>query len=182
MRWERLFDDLEAQLAAGEAAAAQGDLTDLVRAERAQLTIVDRLRAHVGEPLTWSVGAEDAPMQGELLDLGADWLLIRGLSGEVLIPIAAVQYISGLSRAAEPSRSEVARRLGLGVVLRGLSRDRAVVTIRMPGDRRLSGTIDRVGADHLDLALHGTDLPRRSAAVLGVRCLLFRSIVSVAVH
>jgi hypothetical protein len=182
MRWERLFADLEARFEAAEGVIAEGQLTDLVRAERGQLTIQDRLRAHVGESLTWSVGSGAAPIEGELLDVGADWVLVRGAHGEVLIPITAVQYISGLSRAAHPTTGEVARRLGLGVVLRGLSRDRAAVIVGLPGDQRLTGTIDRVGADHFDLAVHGDDVPRRSAAVRGVRCLLFQSIVSVAVR
>jgi hypothetical protein len=180
MRWERLFADLEARFEAEERATADGDLIDLVRAERGRLTFRDRLQAHSGESLTWSLGFGEITEEGELLDLGADWVLVRTVRGEVLIPSAAVQYVSGLSRAASPVTGEVARRLGLAVVLRGLSRDRAVVSVRLRGDHRMTGTIDRVGADHLDLAVHPADQPRRSAAVLGVRCLLFHAIVGVS--
>jgi hypothetical protein len=182
MRWEQLFADLEARLEAEERAAAEGDLADLVRAEHGQLTVRDRLGAHIGATLTWSVGSAEPSVTGELLDLGADWMLVRTVRREVLVPIAAVGSIAGLSRAAVPVKGEVARRLGLAVVLRGLARDRAVVTVRLRDEQSVTGTIDRVGADHLDLALHAAELPRRSGAVLGVRCLMFQAIISVAVH
>jgi hypothetical protein len=182
MRWERLFADLEARLEAEERATWDGDVADLVPAERGQLTLADRLRAHLGESLSWSLGFGDPSLDGELLDIGADWVLIKAGRGETLIPIGAVQYVSGLSRVAEPDSGELARRLGLGVVLRGLARDRAVVNVRLRGDLRATGTIDRVGTDHLDLAVHAGDLPRRRDAVLGVRCLPIQAIVSVVVQ
>jgi hypothetical protein len=181
MRWERLFADLEARLEAEERAVQAGDIADLVRAEHGRLALADRLRAHLGEILTWSLGSGDASLEGELLDVGADWVLVKSARGEALIPIVAVQFIGGLSRAARPEPGEVARRLGLGVVLRGLARDRAVVDLRLRGDLRMTGTIDRVGADHLDLAVHPADLPRRGDVVLGVRCLPMPAIVSVVV-
>jgi hypothetical protein len=182
MRWERLFADLEARLEAEEKAIQEGEVADLIRAEYGQLALRDRLQAHLGEVLTWSLGSGDPCLTGELLDVGADWVLIRGALGEALIPIAAVQYIGGLSRAAHPEPGEVARRLGLSVVLRGLARDRAVVAVQLPGDRWVSGTIDRVGADHLDLAVHAEDVPRRGDAVLEVRCLPIQAIVRIAVR
>ena len=45
MRWERLFEDLEAQLAAAQAQEQRAGLVELVRAERASTRIADRLRA-----------------------------------------------------------------------------------------------------------------------------------------
>lgn len=180
MRWERLFADLEARLEAEEKAVRDGDVADLVRAEQGRLNLRDRLQAHLGEVLALSLG--DQSLEGELLDVGADWVLIKAARGEALIPIAAVQQIAGLSRSVRAEQGEVARRLGLGVVLRGLARDRAVVGVLLHGDRRITGTIDRVGADHLDLAAHAADLPRRADAVLAVRCLPIHAIVSVAVQ
>jgi hypothetical protein len=182
MRWERLFADLEARFEAEERAIAEGDVIDLVRAERGRLTLHDRLRAHVGESLTWSLAPGEVLERGELIDLGADWVLVRTGPEEVLIPIGAVQYIGGLSRAADPSAGEVARRLGLAAVLRGLSRNRAVVGVRLRSDQRLTGTIDRVGVDHLDLAVHDREEPRRGPAVLGVRCVPFSAIAGVGVR
>ncbi|HST86493.1 MAG TPA: hypothetical protein VLL08_32445 [Kineosporiaceae bacterium] len=182
MRWERLFDDLEAQLEAEERTAAEGEIADLVRAERARLAVVDRLKAHLGEPLTWALVTGEPALTGRLLDVGADWVLVATASGESLIPIGAVQSITGLSRFTAPEAGEVARRLGIGVILRGLSRDRAVVGIRLKGDQRVTGTIDRVGVDHCDLAVHPEDEPRRERAVREVRCVLLPAIVGVSVR
>lgn len=177
-----MFADLEARFEAEERAVAEGDVIDLVRAERGRLTLHDRLRAHVGEPLTWSLGPADASEQGELIDLGADWVLVRTVREELLIPLGAVQYIGGLSRAADPSAGVVSRRLGLAAVLRGLARNRAVVSVRLRSDQRLTGTIDRVGADHFDLAVHDRDEPRRGPAVYSVRCVLFSGIAGIGVR
>ena len=181
MRWERLFADLEARLEAEERAAVEGEVADLVRAERARLPIRNRLQAHLGEPLTWFLATGDPALPGRLLDVGADWILIATASGALLIPLAAVQSIGGLSRFTAPDAGEVARRLGIGVILRGLSRDRTMVRIRLRGDQRVTGTIDRVGADHFDVAVHPDDEPRRERVVREVRCLLLPAVVGVAV-
>ena len=44
------------------------------------------------------------------------------------------------------------------------------------GTRAVAGTIDRAGADHLDLALHDIDEPRRSATVRGYRLIPFTAL------
>jgi hypothetical protein len=182
MRWERLFDDLEARLEAQGRADAEAEAVDLVRAERARLGVLDRLRAQMGATLVWSLAGGRSPVSARLLDIGADWVLVGADRGQMLIPIAAVQTIGGLSRSALPDPSEVVRRLGIGLVLRGLSRDRALVSVRLADDRTVSGTIDRVGADHIDVAVHPQDVPRRAPAVLEVRCVLLTAIVAVTVH
>lgn len=182
MRWERLFADLEARLEAEDHAATEGEVADLVRAERARLAVRDRLQAHLGERLTWSIVSGDPALTGRLLDVGPDWVLVAIASGELLIPIGAVQSIAGLSRFTAPEAGAVARRLGIGVILRGLSRDRAVVSVRLRDDQRVTGTIDRVGIDHFDVAVHPDDESRRARAVREVRCLLLPAVVEIAVR
>lgn len=61
------------------------------------------------------------------------------------------QRSTGSSRTAAPAPGAVESRLGLGHALRALARDRAVVRVRA-GEADLTGRIERVGADHLDLA------------------------------
>jgi hypothetical protein len=43
----------------------------------------------------------------------------------------------------------------------------------------LSGTLDRVGADYVELAEHPTDLPRRAEVVQGVRAVVIGAIAVV---
>jgi hypothetical protein len=182
VRWERLFDDLEARFDAEQHAAVEADLADLIRAERSQVVLLDRLRAHLGEPLMCSFGSEVAMLSGDLAELGADWVLIDSGWTQTLVPVAALQYVSGLSAAVVPDRSIVARKLGLNSVLRGLARDRALLGIRLRAGELLTGTLDRVGADHMDVAVHPHDVPRRNRSVSGVRTLLTQAVVSVSVR
>jgi hypothetical protein len=54
-------------------------------------------------------------------------------------------------------------------VVRVLCRDRTATGVVLAVGASLSGTIDRVGIDYLDLAEHPLDEPRRSSAVTGIR-------------
>jgi hypothetical protein len=107
-----------------------------------------------------------------LLDAGVDWVLLEetGLR-EVLVPLAAVLAVTGVgSRSAAPgAEGEVARRLDLRWALRGLARDRAGVAVVLRDGTTVSGTLDRVGADHVDVAEHAPGEPRRASAVRQVR-------------
>jgi hypothetical protein len=182
VRWQRLFDDLEARFEAEERAAAEVDVADLVRAERSQIPLLDRLRAHLGESLLCSFGPEVAMLSGDLVDLGADWILMDSGSTQTLVPLGALQYVSGLSAAVVSDPRIVARKLALNSVLRGLARDRALLGIRLRAGDLLTGTLDRVGADHMDVAVHPDDVPRRNRSVSGVRTVLTQAVVSVSVR
>ncbi len=155
MRWEALFDDLEAQFAAFELtdrAAAVGELT---RAERATVRLDGRVRAALGQNLTVRVrGGEQ--LAGELVDVAAEWLLLADGPRRYLLPAHALAVVRGLGTAVEPDSGSVLRRLGLGHALRALSRDR--VTVRVSArSTELRGRIDVVGADHVDVVALGED-------------------------
>jgi hypothetical protein len=70
--------------------------------------------------------------------------------------------------------------LGLSAVLRGLSVRRVPVHLALRGSRVLAGTIDRVGADHLELAVHDSQDPRRDSAVSGMRLVPLVAVLSVS--
>jgi hypothetical protein len=171
---------LEAQLDADERAGFEAEVGDLVRAERGALTLADRLRAHVGCDLTWTVVTGETA-SGTVLDLGADWLLVRTDASDVVLPLSSVTAIGGLSRSAVGEQG-LGRALRLTYVLRGLARDRSAVVLTVSGGGTVTGTIDRVGADHVDVAVHQLDEPRRPAAVTAVRCVPIAAVVMVAVR
>ncbi|AEG45064.1 hypothetical protein [Isoptericola variabilis] len=159
-RWELLFADLEARLAAEEAAEREGAVAELTRAEQASVATTDRLRGAVGATLRLEL------LDGELLDgrlrrVAATWLLLDGHGvrgpGQHLVPLSAVAGVLGAGRHAAPSTARTDG-LGLGTALRGLQRDRVRVLVRTRASS-VTGRIARVGADHLDL----DDVERRGA-------------------
>lgn len=164
MRWDQLFTDLEAQADALAAQQRAGEVGELVRAELARLALVDRLRAAIGTVL--SVGClGGARISGVAARVGPDWLLLDDRDGrEIVLALASVSSVSGLGRATTPAGSAgpVGARLGLRSVLRGIGRDRSLVSLQLVDGSRLDGTIDRVGADFLELATHpGGEFRRR---------------------
>lgn len=179
MRWEGLFADLEGQLAAEERRELDDEVAERTRRERALVTVSDRLAAGLGSGVRLALGT-GLRVQGELADLGDGWLLLRARasSRELLVPIAAIATVATLGQHAEQART--ARRFGLGYALRALSRDRATVAVSLfDGGAALVGTIDGVGADHLDLAEHPEGVPRRRENVTAVTTVPFRALVLV---
>lgn len=167
VRWRALFDDLEAQAAAIDAADHAMEVADRTRRETALVGLLDRLRAHEGGPLVLTVQGVGA-VRGGLLDTGVDWLLLEEDGGrEVLVPLRAVLTLTGLGQRSEApgSAGEVASRLDLRWALRGLARSRSPVVVVLLDGSSVFGTLDRVGADHLDLAEHEPGEARRAAAV-----------------
>jgi hypothetical protein len=179
MRWEGLFADLEGQLAAEQRRELDDEVAERTRRERALVTLPARLASAVGAPVRMVLVA-GRQVEGDLLDLGDDWVLVRAApdAHEVLVPLGAVLTLRSLGPQSTPVRS--ARRFGLGYTLRALSRDRAIVAVTLVGDGpRLLGTVDAVGADHLDLAEHPEELPRRRENVRAVATVPFAALVAV---
>ena len=167
MRWNLLFADLEGQLAAGERRELDDEVAERTRRERALVTLDTRLADAMGATLSLGLvgGARGEPIraEGELVDLGDGWLLLRSVTGrELLVPSAAVATVAWRGPSSGAGAPLHARRFGLGYALRALSRDRATVAVHLTvGGAPLVGTIDAVGADHLDLAEHPEGIPRR---------------------
>ena len=181
MRWQQLFADLQAQFEHEEAAAERAESGSRARAEIGGLALVDRLRGGVGAPVTLDVRGADR-LGGVVLDVGADWLLLADeLGRDVLVATSAVRSVAGLGRltAAPEPAGPVRARLDLRRALRGLARDRATVHVVLDDGGVLVGTVDRVGADYLELAEHALDAPRRSEAVQGVRAVVLSAITVV---
>lgn len=177
VRWDRLFEDLEGQLHDEELAQRDADVVDRIRAERSRITLGERLRRHRG-PIHL-VLQRGRLIVGDVLDAGAGWVVVQdGARGRALVPTAVVVEIEGLGWAGQGTEG-VSAQLGLGHPLRALARDRAVVEIEDVIGRSLVGTIDAVGADAVEVALHPRDEPRRPANVWRRPTIPFSAIVCV---
>ena len=178
MRWDRLFEDLEAQLVGDDARERDAEVADRTRRERALLEVHTRLLANV-EAQGLGLRLAGRVITGRLVDVGPDWALVEtGPHRPVLVALAAVRGVTGLGPGAR-APSVVAKRFGLGAALRAVSRDRAVVELADLDGHASTGTIDVVGADHLELAEHAPDEARRTANVTGRLLLPFWSLGSV---
>jgi len=181
MRWERLFADLDAQLAAADAAELAGEVSDRTRREVSRLHLADRARYALGAEVSVGLGPAGV-VTGRLEREGPGWWLLAGSAGiDQLVCTDAIAWVSGLpALAADPdAQSVVQARLGLTYALRGIVRDRAPVTVVLRDAATCAGTIDRVGADFLDLAEHAPGEPRRAGAVRSARSIALSAIAVV---
>lgn len=190
MRWDRLFEDLEAQLSADEARELTAEVADRTRRERAQLGLHDRFTAVLDGPVIELRVAGVGVVRGVVTGAGPEWVLLDQRADltltvvrdgppdrPVLVAVSAIRTVTGLA-GARPSGA-VARGLGLGAALRALSRDRAVVDVADVDGTLVTGTIDAVGLDVVEVAEHAADLPRRSENVLRVCAVPFAALAVV---
>jgi hypothetical protein len=180
MRWDDLFEDLEAQLAAATAADLASEITDRTRREVAALTLLQRARSAVGTPVRVQARGVE-PVAGMLLQVGSQWLLLRDAAGrEVLVVWDNVIAVTGLGIGAEAAEPGVVfQRLGLASALRGVARDRATVTLGLVDGSVVTGTLDRVGQDFVEVGEHAAGEPRRPGQVRAVRTVAFSGVASV---
>lgn len=200
MRWDNLFDDLESQLEQ-ELGAEDNDLrAEEERLRLGRLSIMDRLVSllEAGErPADRTVRL--VLVNGTMLSMrartfGRDWVSGDVIDGSVqrsqcILPIAAIASIV-LSReqvlwsledpGVNPSGPGLSRRLGLAFMLRDLCRRRRGVELTL-GDGILTGTIDRVGRDHVDVAVHEPGSARRENQVSQYRIVPFSQLLLVRV-
>lgn len=177
MRWSDLFADLEAQLEQADRAELIAQVPDRTRRERALVSWVDRMATQIGEVLVLTTPG--GQLRGTLQDLGGDWMLIDEVGrGSAVVPLTAVLSVTGLNTHSDGHRG-LGRRFGMGLALRGIARDRCAVAVHDIGGGIVTGTIDYVGSDHLEIAEHPADLLRRRTAVTGHRTVPFRAICVV---
>lgn len=181
MRWDHLFADLEAQAAALEVAERAVEVGERTRIEVAALSVGERLRAAIGKPVGIRI-AGDLHLRGALARVGPDWLLLGEAAGrESLVALPAVRSVAGLGRLSAPvgSLGAVAARLTLRSALRGIARDRSPVRLHLVDGTVRDATLDRVGADFVEAALHAPGEPRRRGAVREIQLITFSAVAAV---
>ena len=166
MRWNGLFDDLEALWADLGWQHTVAEAAELTRAEWMALSLADRLRGARGRQVRLHLAWGEA-VDGVVHTVGQGWVGVHvDGSGSAIVAVDCVAAVEAdLTRAALAPELAAA---GWGMVLRGIARTRqpVAVTGRL-GAALAEGTVDRVGGDHLDIARHPLDEARRAAAVRG---------------
>ena len=195
MRWDRLFADLEARFTEIADAEADAELADRERVAVGGISSMQRLAGSIGAPVRLQL-AGGAVVTGPLRTVGADWLLVEeGMGRDCLVAWAAVVAVGGLTTVTGAAATTTAQHLDLRRAVRGLARDRAPVAIALTGwaggtadplapsattgSTEVVGTIDRVGADFLEVAVHAAWEPRRPGAVRAVVLIPLRGVVLV---
>jgi hypothetical protein len=179
MRWDDLFDDLEAQADFLVRSERDAEVADRTRAEIGQTTLVSRLRSSAGRRLSLRLTG-GAAVSGVVVRLGVDWLLLS-CPREVVVPVAGVATVTDLPwDSMSPHGVEpVASRLTLSSVLRAIAVDRAHITVLLSDQSTVSGTPDRVGRDFVDLAVHAGDESPRASAVSARETVAYAAISAV---
>ena len=185
MRWDRLFSDLEARFDEIADAEAVAEMPDRQRVAAGAVGLSQRLAGSLGQPIRVRVAGGTAG-GGVLSRVGPDWLLLaEGHGRDVLVATRAIALVEGLTAATALPLSPVALRLDLRHAVRGLARDRSPVAVLVAGGAvsgptgaaepgstlsgtEIIGTIDRVGADFAEVAVHAPWEPRRAASVRAV--------------
>lgn len=179
MRWDALFDDLEAQLHAATSAQEEGQIKERLRSEQSRLTLVQRLVGQVDRPMhVLTRGGRS--LTGTLTHVASAWLALAVDDRSVIVPLTSLQSLRGLGRAVGQPLSGVHGRLGMGSALRALSRDRAHVAVWLGSPAsRSTGVIDRVGADFFELGLVAAGDERRASNVRDVLTVPFAAVDSL---
>ena len=182
MRWQQLFADLTAQFDEAEAAAELAESASRARAELGAVSLAGRFAGSAGAEVRLRCRGA-GHLAGVLVDIGPDWLLLVDERGvESVVATRSVTSVTGLGRRTGSEEEDDGRprvQFDLRLVLRATARDRSAVTLTTDDGAVVTGTIDRVGADFVELAEHPAGEPRRAAAVRGVHAMALAAVAVV---
>lgn len=182
MRWDALFEDLEAQLASERLLGLESEVSERARVEIAGIDVCDRLRGAIGQEIEVKLRS-GTHVSGTLSHVGSESFVLDQGRQQWLVPLSAALAYQGLGRQALAVQSTASQRLGLASALRMLARDRAEVAVHLlesaQGEEAMRGVVDRVGRDHFDLAVMLPGEVRRSGNVVSVATIPFQSLAAL---
>jgi hypothetical protein len=197
MHWDRLFDDLEGQLASEWESERAALAAESERLRISRLELRRRLRMLCGGESRATLHLPRGHHEPVRMHaLGADWVGATSTPAEgtraaramIIVPLAALRGLTldhGLLLAsledAQENERQLRERMTLGFILRDLARRRMPVRVQTVDGEDLHGTIDRAGSDHLDLAQHDAGAARLAGAVHEFRIVPFDAISWVRV-
>ncbi|MET0590767.1 MAG: hypothetical protein ABWZ77_06285 [Naasia sp.] len=185
MRWNGLFADLEAQMGRELEVEEAGVAADEFRWERSRQHLPARIADLGAEGVVRIRLTDGASVRLRVQAVGVDWIAGRDADSRrlLLIPVTAVVTAArggdGIAvpqaGPGDPDRT----RLGIQVVLRDLARRRVAVTVSTSAGRR-HGTMDAVGSDHIELAVHAEDAARRQGDVAAVELVALAAVLALS--
>lgn len=181
MRWDALFADLEAQGAVLEQMELDAEVAERTRGEVGGQELTDRARAAVGGQLQLRLWG-GLTVTGRLIQAGPGWLLVdEDGAHEALVASAGLLSVRGFGRrsAAPGSAGVVESRIGIRHVLRAVARDRSQVRVHLVDGTVVDATIDRVGADFIDVASHPPGEPRQRTGGAETLLLVISAVAAV---
>lgn len=189
MHWDRLFDDLEDQLAAEWEAERAALDAESERLRISKLTMRTRLRLlqHSDAPVVLRL-SDGERHSGRLRAVGADWIAAQTVDtpSALILPLRSVSGVETHHGAILETLDDVAvpsdgmrDRMTLGFLLRDFARRRLPLRLALGDGETVHGTIDRAGEDHLDLAVHDAGEARLSGAVRSFRIVPFTALLWV---
>ena len=165
MRWQQLFADLQAQFDEEEAAAERAEAASRARAEVGAVRLADRLRGALGSPVVLRCRGA-GPVAGVAHRRGRRLAAAgRGTAGGRTSSRRARGARGGRAGPADRRCPSRPGECGAGWTCAGRCAGWPVTAASSRSSWTtaavLTGTLDRVGADYVELAEHPADQPRR---------------------
>lgn len=166
MRWESLFDDLEAQLEGEVTAQFRDDVAQNIRSEMATERIADRLPTLTGTRLRIHLGAQ-IDILGTLGPVGVDYFCFATDQADWIISLSSVLSFSFPSdQRCRRYDSEKYSTTKLTTLLRGVMRDRLRIQLFGVDAAVLGeGILQQVAHDFLVLLSHPRDEFARETSI-----------------
>jgi hypothetical protein len=181
MRWDVLFADLEAQAEELDRLERATEVSERTRIEVGALGLLERLRPAAGSVLRMRCRG-DLAVTGSLRRVATEWALLdTGTGREIVLALGKVVSVAGLSRlsAVPDPESAVESRLGIRHALRAIAADRSVCHVWLEDATSVFGTVDRVGKDFIEVAVHSSGELRRRGDVREVALIALGGLVAL---